>query len=280
MRVRNVVIGAVAAVVVVGVGAGAYMYLSRDKDDADVVKAEVTGIVSGDTLLVDLDGQSQTVHLLNVIAPTEEGAECLALESSQQLGILAPIGTEVHLEYAKGVEPKDTHGDEVFAGVYLEDGRLLNAEMAGEGLVYADPSGGNTFFWPAQTAQEAARQTQAGLFSPDVPCTIPAQVTAVGDKIELAPTFVSSESSREQLQAQRAELASILTEAQALLTVVDGPQTGAVWGVLRDSDRVQWIAQSHTQATVLQVATSQIDLALAGGTVVGTNHSSLVIPTP
>src|SRR3954453_21552135 len=130
MRIRNVVIGAVAAAVVVGVGVGAHAYLSREKVDPDVVKAEVTGIVSGDTLLVDLDGQNQTVHLLNVIAPKEEAGECLALESSQQLGILAPIGTEVRLAYAKGVEPKDTHGAEVFAGVYLKDGRLLNSEMA------------------------------------------------------------------------------------------------------------------------------------------------------
>lgn len=280
MKVRNVVIGAVGAVVLVGAGVGAYVYLAGDDADADAIKAEVTGIVSGDTLLVDLGGKTQTVHLLNVVAPDEEAGECLALESSQQLGILAPIGTEVRLEYGKDAMPEDTRGAEVFAGVYLEDGRLLNAEMAGEGLVYADASGDSTFYWPAQTAQEGARIAGAGLFSIDVPCTIPAQVTAIADKVELAPTFVSSETPPEQLEAQRDELAAILVEAKALLEVVDGEQTGAVWGVLRDSDRVTWIAQSHTQATVLEVATAQIDLALNGGTVVGTSSSGLLLPTP
>ncbi|EYT53922.1 MULTISPECIES: thermonuclease family protein [Kocuria] len=141
-------------------------------------RAVVERVIDGDTVDVRRDGEVVRVRLLNIDTPEtkdpNEVVECLGPEATALLEELLPPGTVVGLEYDQ--ERTDRY-DRTLAGVFLEDGTLVNAEIARQGLgtpLYIAPNG--RFLPPVEEAFAEAEQQQAGLLDPTHGCTIPAQV--------------------------------------------------------------------------------------------------------
>lgn len=103
-------------IVVVAVAAVAFWQLSRSATDAGSTGdstadsaaqsaasgAVVQRVVDGDTIIVNLGGESTRVRLLNIDTPESvdpgSAVECLGPEASVYLATLLPAGTEVRLE--------------------------------------------------------------------------------------------------------------------------------------------------------------------------------------
>lgn len=141
-------------------------------------RAVVERVIDGDTVDVQRDGEVVRVRLLNIDTPEtkdpNEVVECLGPEAAALLEELLPPGTVVGLEYDQ--ERTDRY-DRTLAGVFLEDGTLVNAEIARQGLgtpLYIAPNG--RFLPPVEEAFAAAEAQQTGLLDPAHGCTIPAQV--------------------------------------------------------------------------------------------------------
>lgn len=141
-------------------------------------RAVVERVIDGDTVDVQLDGEVVRVRLLNIDTPEtkdpHEIVECLGPEATALLEELLPPGTVVGLEYDE--ERTDSYG-RTLAGVFLEDGTLVNAEIARQGLgtpLHIAPN--DRFLPPVEEAFAEAEQQQAGLLDPAHGCTIPAQV--------------------------------------------------------------------------------------------------------
>lgn len=133
--------------------------------------AVVEWVYDGDTIRVDLVGESTRVRLLNVDAPEEprEGqpGECLAAEATALLIDLLPEGGEVVLVY-DDVE-RDRYG-RLLAGVYA-DGVLVNAELARAGLARPVVFDGNVrFLAEVEDALAEAEDAGAGMFDPAADC--------------------------------------------------------------------------------------------------------------
>ena len=141
-------------------------------------RAVVERVIDGDTVDVQRDGEVVRVRLLNIDTPEtkdpNEIVECLGPEATALLEELLPPGTVVGLEYDQ--ERTDRY-DRTLAGVFLEDGTLVNAEIARQGLgtpLYIAPNG--RFLPPVEEAFAEAEQQQTGLLDPAQGCTIPAQL--------------------------------------------------------------------------------------------------------
>ena len=252
MRTKLVIAG--AAVLVVAVGAAGFVLLDRGPDETI---ATVTAVESGDTLRVRLDGQERVLHLTNLAAP--EGDECLATEATAQLAGYAGVDSELRLE-VQGTPA--TEGD-LTAAAFLADGRLLSEVMAADGLGYlVIEESGREYEWVVRAAQEEARFNAAGLFSTEVDCTIPGQVFSVSDRVEAATLVLEEEAGAQVLAAQRSELDALIEEAHALVDLMGTEQGGAVWDVLRASDRIGYAAQAQTAVATLELARGEVELVL------------------
>lgn len=171
-------------------------------------QATVLRVIDGDTVDVDLQGERTRVRLLNVDTPETKHpnkmVECLGPEATAFLEDLLPEGTVVGLEYDH--ERTDKYG-RTLAGVYLADDRLVNAEIAREGLgvpVFIAPN--RRFLPPVQEAFDEAQDNERGLLDPDQSCTIPAQVQAAQDALASSPTDAG------------------ITEATAFIEALDDPE--------------------------------------------------------
>lgn len=140
-------------------------------------RAVVDRVIDGDTVDVRLDGEVVRVRLLNIDTPEtkdpNEIVECLGPEATALLEELLPPGTVVGLEYDQ--ERTDSYG-RTLAGVFREDGALVNAEIARRGLgtpLLVEPN--DRFLPPIEEAFAEAEQQRAGLLDPAHGCTIPAQ---------------------------------------------------------------------------------------------------------
>jgi len=168
----------VALLGVAGVTTAAVVVASPDTPAGE--RAVVTHLVDGDTLDVDIDGRTERIRMLNIDTPEVTGPEaaeqCLGQEASAHLAALIPVGTPVRLEFDR--ERTDGYG-RTLAGVFTDDGALVNAEMARAGLAMPIVIGENDRFHPPVLAarDEAAAQGR-GLFSAEVACTLPGQVAA------------------------------------------------------------------------------------------------------
>lgn len=139
-------------------------------------EAVVVRVIDGDTFVASANGSQQTVRLLNVDTPEtkdpNEPVECMGPEATQALENLLPVGAKVRLELDQ--EPLDKYG-RTLAGVFDSSGRLVNAEVARQGLgvpVLFEPN--RKFYQPVVDAFEEAREAGAGLNSTDIAC-LPAQ---------------------------------------------------------------------------------------------------------
>lgn len=243
----------VAVLAVTGVTAGVGIAASTSSSS----DAVVTRIVDGDTIQATLDGRDTTVRLLNIDTPETEDpnvdVECLGPEAAARLAALLPVGTTVELGFDE--ERTDRYG-RTLAGVYDPEGRLVNAELAREGLgaaMLVEPN--SRFYDEVADAQEEARAAARGLHDPDVACTLPARVYAATDAVadlERQAELPSQDPAVLDDAARRTRAA--LDEVVALRASFTGPRDGPVWAVLSpDDDRrlTDALSSAETDARIL-----------------------------
>ncbi|RBY84305.1 thermonuclease family protein [Blastococcus sp. TF02A-26] len=199
------------------IGMGAAALTGPDES----VGATVVDVVDGDTIDVSYDGEEHRVRLLNIDTPEtvnpNEPVECLGPEASEYLHRALPAGTSVRLEFDE--ERTDGYGRQL-AGVFL-GGRLINADIAREGLGVAMSVGGNTrFLDEVQAAQLEAEEQGRGLFASEIECTLPAQVQALEQAAATEPPPVTA--LPEDIAAAGSAFDSAFLDAVALLAVLNG----------------------------------------------------------
>jgi endonuclease YncB( thermonuclease family) len=161
-RGRWIGCGAVALTVVLAT-AGFLVVRRRDSSDdlpPDVGRVERT--VDGDTLVVDLGGDRETIRLVGVDTPEtvdpDQSVECFGPEASHHLAELLPPDTLVRLE--RDVEPRDRYG-RLLAYLYrTSDDLFVNHDLVAGGYAEARSYPPNTALDPE--LQAAQRQAQTG----------------------------------------------------------------------------------------------------------------------
>jgi len=115
------------------------------------LRATVERVVDGDTVVVSVDGRSETVRLLGIDTPEKAGgprpAECFGADASNYAAALLPQGTDVLL--SRDQETRDQFG-RLLAFVHRADDLVfVNLVMVENG--YAAP----LFFAPNRSLQDA-----------------------------------------------------------------------------------------------------------------------------
>jgi endonuclease YncB( thermonuclease family) len=131
--------------------------------------AQVVKVVDGDTLDVDMGGQTVRLRLIGINTPESvdprQAVECFGREASSKAKELLE-GQAVQLEADTSQDERDRY-DRLLRYVWMPDGRLFNLEMIAQGYAfeytYETPYKYQAEF---QQAQESARSAQAGLWSP------------------------------------------------------------------------------------------------------------------
>lgn len=129
--------------------------------------ATIERVVDGDTVIVQLDGTSTRVRLLNIDTPEsvkpDSPVECLGPETSAFLTQLLPAGTPVTLQF--DLELYDQY-DRMLAGLVTTDGSFVNATIARAGLAESVTYSTNDRFTAEVDAAVAeARSAGVGLWS-------------------------------------------------------------------------------------------------------------------
>ncbi|RZT87112.1 micrococcal nuclease [Pseudonocardia sediminis] len=195
------------------------------------VSATVGRVVDGDTIDAVVDGETQRVRLLNIDTPEtkdpDSDVECLGPEASAYLEELLPPGTPIKLGYDE--ERVDGYG-RVLAGVFLLDGRLVNAEMARAGLATSMVVGGNDLFLPqVQQAQDDAIAARRGFYDPAIGCTVPGQVQAVETALA-ATTSPAAGAAPAEYDTAAGQATAVAAAALALQAKFDLPSPrGLIW---------------------------------------------------
>jgi micrococcal nuclease len=131
--------------------------------------ASLVRVVDGDTVVVDIGGQRETVRLLGIDTPEtvkpNSPVECFGPEASANTKRLLPKG--VALRLVRDVEARDDYG-RLLAYVYLaSDGSFVNLQIVRQGyatLLTFPPNIAHVdeFVAAAQTAQQANLGLWAG----------------------------------------------------------------------------------------------------------------------
>lgn len=134
--------------------------------------AVVERVVDGDTIVVQLDGVSERVRLLNIDTPEsvdpDREVECLGPAASTFLAGLLPEGALVTLEF--DTEQRDRY-DRLLAGVFTDDGDFVNAEVARAGFADVVVFEPNDLFEPdIRSAVSEARAARLGLWADPLVC--------------------------------------------------------------------------------------------------------------
>ena len=131
------------------------------------LSAVVTRVVDGDTIIVQVQEQTETVRLLGIDTPEKAGgprpAECFGADASARLAELLPPQSEILL--SRDQESRDQYS-RLLAFVHrADDGLFINLTMIEEG--YATP----LFFAPNRAAEhqfvaagDAARRNWIGFW--------------------------------------------------------------------------------------------------------------------
>lgn len=152
-------------------GGGAFV-VDRVRGDAPPVRPPgvgvVTHIVDGDTVDVDLAGQTERVRLVGIDTPekyVDDGPpECYGLEASAYTAELLPLGTDVRL--TRDLVGRDDYG-RLLAYVYRQPDELfVNMAIVANG--YATPltiRPNSTFADQFVEAARAAERSDLGLWA-------------------------------------------------------------------------------------------------------------------
>ncbi|WP_104116830.1 thermonuclease family protein [Arthrobacter sp. B1805] len=242
---------------------------SSDETAVDYQPGTVVRVVDGDTLVINFDGEDQTVRLLNVDTPEtkhpDKPVECLGLEATEELESLTPPGTKVALDF--DIERKDKY-DRVLAAVFIEDQTLVNAELARVGLgvpILIEPN--RKYYDDVQAAYNEATAQGVGLLDPAEGCTLPAEVTDAMEALAAAAEAPVGETGAAAAATAAGILAALATAKAAREALGAGKDTVRVLAVgadraaamVRDLDThiakgEQSLSAANTQATALAEA--------------------------
>ena len=141
-------------------------------DSSEGQAATIERVVDGDTVVVQLDGMSERVRMLNIDTPESvdpnASVECLGPEASAFLTDILPAGTPITLEY--DLERRDRY-DRLLAAIFTSDGVFVNAQVAAAGYADVVVFGANDRFEPdIREAVEAARASGLGLWAEPLRC--------------------------------------------------------------------------------------------------------------
>ena len=99
---------------------------------------DVTKVIDGDTISIDMNGVTEKVRLIGINTPEtvdpRTPVQCFGKEASARMKELAS-GKIVRLEYDETQNTRDIY-NRLLAYVYLEDGEMLNRKMVAEGYAY------------------------------------------------------------------------------------------------------------------------------------------------
>lgn len=132
-------------------------------------KAEVVGVVDGDTIDVRLGGEEIRLRLIGINSPESvdprRPVECYGVEASTKAKELL-AGQTVYLEADASQDEQDRFG-RLLRFVWLEDGRMFNLEMVAQGYAF-EYTYDAAYKYQAEfrAAQAYARGLGAGLWSP------------------------------------------------------------------------------------------------------------------
>jgi micrococcal nuclease len=128
----------------------------------------VVGVVDGDTLVVDLDGRSESIRLLGIDTPEtvhpDRDPECFGAEASARLALLLAPGAAVAI--TRDVEARDRYGRLLAYVERLSDGLVVNLSLVENGFaatLHIDPNDGMRHELAA--AEARARSAGLGLWS-------------------------------------------------------------------------------------------------------------------
>ncbi|WP_394249502.1 thermonuclease family protein [Arthrobacter pityocampae] len=207
----------------------------------------VVRVIDGDTLVINFDGDDQTVRLLNVDTPEtkhpDKPVECLGPEATEKLESLTPPGTQVGLDF--DVERTDKY-DRVLAAVFLEDQTLVNAELARVGLgvpILIEPN--RKYYDEVQTAYAEASAQAVGLLDDSAGCTVPAEVADAVEALTAA-TEAPVGATGSAAAATAAGILAALTTAKAVRETLEAG---------RDTVRVIALGADRTAAYISDLDT-------------------------
>ncbi|HYF45430.1 MAG TPA: thermonuclease family protein [Acidimicrobiales bacterium] len=113
---------------------------ARSAPAGDRGLAVVDHVVDGDTVVVDLNGRSETLRLIGVDTPEtvdpDTPPECFGPEASDRTKALLPPGTEVRL--TRDVEARDRYDRLLVYVERADDGLFVNLDLVAGG--WADDS--------------------------------------------------------------------------------------------------------------------------------------------
>jgi len=108
---------------------------TRSSSSGDGGVAVVDHVVDGDTVVVDLNGRTETLRLIGVDTPEtvdpDTPPECFGPEASDHTKSLLPPGTEVRL--TRDVEARDRYDRLLVYVERAEDGLFVNLDLVAGG---------------------------------------------------------------------------------------------------------------------------------------------------
>jgi len=130
---------------------------------SDTRVGTVLSITDGDTLRLDLDGTELRVRLTGIDTPeVYPDVECYGPEAEALLAELAPVGSELRVEYDH--DPRDPFDRELLY-LYTPDGMFVNLELVARGAGEAVLFEPNDRYWnELRAAEAAARDARLGLW--------------------------------------------------------------------------------------------------------------------
>jgi micrococcal nuclease len=152
-----------------GLVAGCSVPASRSGSTPSTVvapNATVIDVADGDTIVVRVAGQRETVRLIGIDTPEtkdpDEPVQCFGPEATEATEALLPRGTPVRLE--RDAEPRDQYG-RLLAYVYRSDGLFVNLALAEQGFADVLSIAPNTAHaGDVRAAVDAARAGGRGLW--------------------------------------------------------------------------------------------------------------------
>lgn len=241
------------------------------------ITGTVTRIVDGDTLHVEVDGETRKVRLLNIDAPESvapnQAVMCLGPEASARLAELLPVGSTVELEYDG--QPLDRYGRDL-AIVTRPGEEMANIAMAKAGLAVPYDDRNNRTFHPQMVAATGeAIAAGVGLFSKDADCTLAhavagvqreqGELAALGEPATLADAQAMEVKAVAAVAAAGVVLEGITSnkffEARAMSKQAVNDYRGTVEGAKSSAETLQ----GALAAKVLALGSSGSGVPLAGG---------------
>jgi micrococcal nuclease len=221
-------------------GVGTSVAVVNTADAAERDQGVVQRVVDGDTVDVSVGGTTTRIRLLNIDTPEtvdpSQPVQCLGPEATEFLKSVLPVGSTVGLEYD---EERTDRYDRTLAAVFTSNGKLVNAEIARQGLAASLVVGGNDRFYPqVDQARTEAMATGRGLYSTDVACTIPAQVGAVTAAVDGAPA-IDAQATTADLDTGVATAAAVTASAVGLQQALADGRLGVAWAALPSAEQMR-----------------------------------------